>query len=236
MRRLLPLSALLCLLPLSACAPQTQGQSLAMSSSSAASVEPVLPDGAAASSADAGVPLATIPETLNTQNGTLTLGDPAAPELLVYDNQAGRYALELSQTVLPRLLADFVRTRKLRVTFITVPFRKFPDTAAEAAAVLCAAREQKGLAMRGQLVVLPTHTPAAVLKAAGILKLNAKAFSACLNAPETKAAIAAQLALPESDGVSLVPTFRLNAARQTGLPSYPDLRGWLTESLSAQSR
>ena len=188
-------------------------------------------DGIAQSSSST-APLLDVVETVDDTNGTVTLGNLSAPELFVYTNQASRYAEELSQVTLPRLIRDFVQTGKVRISLHTVAFQKYPNASLEAAAIYCAGKEKKGFVLFQHLAQLAVHDRAAVLKAATAQGLT-KTFQECVDAADTQQKIRTHLDVSTQNGVTLVPTFDFETMLTTGLPPYPDLRGWLEELIKA---
>ncbi len=156
-------------------------------------------------------------------DGSLTLGNTATV-LTVYTNASCSYCHDFLTQMLPALTDEFVAQGKLSVRFVTVPLKKYPNSALEAGAVYCAAREGKGLAMMEALHALPTHDRKKLLSAAAALKASS-AFPACLDSAEGKAAITAG----EKSSITLLPTFVLNGKSITGLPMPADLRGWIRQ-------
>lgn len=157
--------------------------------------------------------------------GALRIGT-AQKTLTVYTNAACAYCGEFLTQNYPSLAEEFVAKGKLSVEFVIVPFKKYPNSGLEAAALFCAGQEKKGLTMLQSLQALAAHDRKAVLAAGTALKLS-PAFAKCLDTEEAKAAIKTG----ESLGITLVPSFHLNGKTVTGLPSEADMRGWIGESL-----
>lgn len=160
--------------------------------------------------------------------GTLEMGLTEAPlQLRVFTNPACAYCKQFAQEHLPRLERELVDDGRLRIEFIITPFKKFPNSAVEAAALYCAAKQGRGRAALEALTNLSVHDRKAVLALSPRLTLNAKEFTACIDAAETKALVEAQ----QDSSMTLIPTFMIGTERITGLPLYPDLRGWIREKI-----
>ncbi len=134
--------------------------------------------------------------------------------------------------MLPRLLEEFVIPGKLEIQIVIVPLKKYPNSALEASALLCAAAEGKGLLMHQELTTATARDRKAILAIAKKLVLPTQSFTRCLDAKETKTALAGQQTLIAERGVTLIPEFLINGDKITGLPSYADLRGWINEGLA----
>lgn len=163
-------------------------------------------------------------------DGTLLIGIHDLPELTVYTNASCAYCRDFLLEQLPALKTEFIATKKIHMRIVTVPFKKYPNSATEAAAVFCASREQKGVAMLTALHQLTVHDRKNVQTAATKLSMNA-AFGTCLNSAEAKGAIKAG----ETSGITLVPSFALNGKFLTGLSSLADLRGWVREEATVRN-
>ncbi len=167
-------------------------------------------------------------------SGVLQLGDVNAPVLVtVYINHASPYSRAFTDDYLPKLLAGFVRRGELKLTIVSIPFQKYPNSRAEAAGLLCAARQGKGLAMHRALAALSVRTDASMRTAATDLAVDPAAFDACLRDPATSTAIDEQASLAASNGATLVPSFDFDAETEMvqGLMDYPDLRGRIERTL-----
>lgn len=181
-----------------------------------------------------GVPTGTGSTLLErlTEQGVLELGIPGAPELSVYTNLACTYCAEFTREYLPRLQRDFIEKGLLRVSIHIVPFKKYPNSSAEAAGIYCASKRGKGLAMHLTLLALKTRTRDAVIAAGKEHGITQADMRSCLDDQLTKNAVALDEQLSAANGITLVPAFAINGELQTGLPSYADLRGWVESELT----
>lgn len=179
------------------------------------------------------------------ERGMLEIGDENARGVLtVFTNYSCRYCQEFDRQMLGNLQDEFVRNGSLKIRMIIVPLFKYPNSALEAAALICGTVLGKGQDMNDALFSTALRTRPALLKIAAKLKLSAKSFTSCLDSKETKRLLAQQLELIHARNVTLIPTFTLARSnqdlsatgsgalgieQQTGLPSLPDMRGWILE-------
>lgn len=167
------------------------------------------------------------------ERGVLEIGSPDAPlALTVFTNYSCDYCKEFMRDLLPQLETDLIATGKLRLQFVLVPLKKYPNSTAEAASLLCAAVLGKGQMMDAAMREAPLRDRKSLLALAKKIALPAKEFTACLDAKETKNLLAAQQSFINDHGVTLIPAFMINNEKLTGLPSYADLRGWINERLA----
>ncbi len=159
---------------------------------------------------------------------TLDRGSPDAPlELLVFTNYSCAFCRQFEEAIVPRLMEDFVKKGNLLLRTAILPIRKYPLSVTETAALFCAREQGRGDGFHQTLFALPAHTLPALLDAAGELGMDTQKLNACLSSAPALAFAAAQGDLAESLDVTLVPTLILNGDKQTGLPRYADLRGWI---------
>ncbi len=183
--------------------------------------------------------------------GRLQLGSPDALELMLFTNHSCDYCSQFAKEYLPRLQRDFLGNGRLRLSINLIAIKKYPNSSNEAAAVLCAAKQDKGVAMHLALFDLSTRTRKGIDQLAKAQKLNVKEFTACMDNPATRDAVTAREEWAKGMGVTLVPSFDLDSEAKTGLPTeaaegakvglpteaaegakvglpaYADLRGWL---------
>lgn len=242
MNRLLPLLGL-SLLALSACQfpvpidpPETNSVPSASSSSSITTEEGPLEAGdVAASTASKSTPVAgsgsyAYSERV-TPEGYLEIGAPqAALTMRMYTNHACAYCADFAKEQLPRLQEDFMAQGQLTLQIALLPFIKYPNSDAEAAALLCAARQGRGQEMHLELFALTPRTPAGIDAVAKRLALDKAAFDTCRKDPATQSLLAAQQVTTRAQGITLAPTFVLDGESTAGLPYYPDLRGMLKKA------
>jgi protein-disulfide isomerase len=159
-------------------------------------------------------------------SGVLEVGDTGAPlTLTVFTEYHCRYCYQFQAEMFPNLREEFIDTGRLKVRFIIRPLAKYPNGIPARQALLCAARQNRGWEMHLGLTGQSDRSSAASL--AAIIGLDAETFTACQAGDELAGWLERQDAVTEELGVDLLPTFFLNGEKQTGLPSYPDLRGWI---------
>jgi protein-disulfide isomerase len=162
------------------------------------------------------------------ENGMLQLGNAdARVRVTAYLNHGCAYCRTFTEDYLPKLLAGFIRRGDVKLDIVVLPFKKYPNSGNEAAGLLCAARQGKGLAMHRALTALTVRTQATVRKAAVDLQTDAAAFDACVKDPATAESIAGLENAGTGNGATLVPAFDFDPATEMvlGLPDYADMRG-----------
>jgi protein-disulfide isomerase len=175
--------------------------------------------------AESGAVLPGIPERL-LPGGLLEIGDPNAPvSLLLFTNHACAYCRTGHEQIEPRLLADYVRPGKLRMTIAPFPLRKYAESDAAAAALLCAAEQGWGQAMHDLLFVRNGAGIATLESDREAVPVEWVQLRACMTNPATLAVIAQQRSWAHALGITVIPTALINGQRVTGLPEYADLRG-----------
>lgn len=168
-----------------------------------------------------------------TPDGFLLIGNADAPHTLtVFTNASCAYCREFHTTMFQRLADEFLASGRLNMQIAIVPLKKYPDSAVQAAALLCSTAQEKGLAMLNILTGTTTHDRKSVIALAKTIGLPQKAFITCLDSKETKNILATQQGLIAEHGVTLIPEFLLDTEKKVGLPSYADLRGWIRERLA----
>ncbi len=221
-------------------APTSAGASSSPATSSTPSIPPSteaplepgdVPASAAAVASSSAGPDYALEERL-TENGQLEIGKADAPLMLtLFTNISCAYCKQFAEEQLPKLLASFVRNGELLLRIQLVPLQKYPTSRAEAAALICAANARKGSAMHQSLFTLAVRSDAALLKTATDIGIDKTAFETCRASPQVTAFLEAQARAATASGVTLVPTFFLGNDRITGLPDYPDLRGFIERKL-----
>lgn len=168
-----------------------------------------------------------LPEAL-LSTGLLQIGSATAPHtLLLFVTPGSPYSQEYVTELLPQAEAEAVRTGQLNVSVAFIPFRKYPQTAAATAELICAAKQGKGQAMLSAIMQHP-----AALSAADTAPVDAKALTACVSDPATQTLAAMHASLASSLNVTLVPTAFLDGQKQTGLPEWTDLQGWINRAIN----
>lgn len=170
-----------------------------------------------------------------TSEGMLEIGSATARHTLtVYTNHACEYCREFADNHLPRLQTEYLSRGTLKLQISILPLQKYANSTAEAAALICAARQGQGLNMHHALFALQTRTAGGIATVAKNLKLDAKVFDACIQDPATEQLLSLQVTAAAANDVTLVPTFFLDGKKSVGLPYYPDLRGMLDVALQKQ--
>lgn len=165
--------------------------------------------------------------------GIFEIGEEDAPHLLtIFTNYSCDYCKEFMRSMVPRLESDFIASGKLRVRFVIVPLNKYPNSAIEASSLLCAAALDKGWAMHEKMLGSKLRDRKSLSALVKTIGLPAGQFTTCLDSKETKNLLAQQQEFIADRGVTLIPAFLLDDEQKTGLPPYPDLRGWINERLA----
>lgn len=227
---------------LAACAPLEQLRSLQSSSSSSSAMnaestsEPELQPEIEEISTSSPAPAGTIEIGGHmVERGILELGAPEAPLILtIFTNLSCGYCREFARDMLPRLESEFIAKGLLAVRPVITPLKKYPNSALEAAALICGNVLGRGWELWDALNAAASRDRAAILSIGKKLTIPAKDFARCLEARETQSLLAQQRDFIAGNGVTLIPTFLLNGQKQIGLPSFAELRGWIREALAAR--
>lgn len=165
--------------------------------------------------------------------GIVEIGDPAAPvTVLLFTHHSCNYCHTFTDERLPGLLRDFVDRGKVRVQIAQLNISKYPQSATQAKALVCAAAQGKGIVMHKELFNQLGWDDKAMMALAKKIGLKENLFMDCLKAPGTASSVQLQQSLARSLGVTLVPTYFVDGQKYVGLPQYPDLRGRIEEALS----
>ncbi len=156
-----------------------------------------------------------IPQTVS---GALTLGPSNAPvSMLLFMNYNSPYSVDFERVLMPRLDAEFIQPGHLRITIVSVPLQKYPQSDSQAHAVICGVLAGSGADVHRLLFTGRTTYPA---------------LSSCLtNDDVLQNIMAIQHETIGTLDVTLVPTYFINGMRFTGLPEFADLRGQINEAL-----
>lgn len=194
-------------------------------------VEQVLHDSEAPEIVESG---ALLPTERLLSTGVLDFGERDAPlTLLVFTEHHCSYCKEFNSEHLTRLTSDFVDVGSLRVQLASFPLKKYPQSEPAAKAVLCAAEQNKGLAMSNMLFERVYKDPGSAKNYAKELEMNTEIFTECMESEEATATVAHHKEWAQSLGVQYVPTFFLNGEKFVGLPYYADLRGRIEQALTS---
>lgn len=165
-------------------------------------------------------------------HGILETGMEDAPLLTVFTNYSCDYCGEFMREMFPRLQSDFMMNGNLRVQFVIVPLKKYPNSVLEASALLCATVLEKGREMDDAMRIAKLRDRKSLIALAKKTGLQTAQFTKCLDSKETKALLAQQQAFINEHDVTLIPAFILNEEKRFGLPLYADLRGWIKDQLA----
>jgi protein-disulfide isomerase len=175
---------------------------------------------------------AALPVEVLSEAGLITIGNVEAPlTLTVFLNAQSPYSRQFLLEHLPRLQSDFIDTSKLKLQIGLLDITKYEHSADDALRVRCAAEQNHGLDFLVALTGASKRTDAGLLALAKKLELTTKSWSACQADTAKINEVRQQLDQRKQDGITLVPTLELNGEKQTGLPYYPDLRGWIESKL-----
>ena len=130
------------------------------------------------------------------------------------------------------LAEEFIDPGLLKVQIVVTPLKKYPNSALEASTLLCAAKQNKGVAMHQRMHELALRDRKTLIAAADKLAVG-KTFTPCLVSQETKDALAKQAEMIAALNVTLIPAFFMNDESIVGLPTYTELRGWINAKLSS---
>ena len=140
-----------------------------------------------------------------------SLGKPDAPVILVEftDFQCG-FCKKFHDETFPTLKKNFVDSGKMRVLTRNLPLSFHAQAEPAARAALCANQQQKFWPMREELFKLSnTLSPVTIEGAAKDAGLEMNGFHACVERPETAAAVAADGKVAAAASISGTPTFVL---------------------------
>ena len=168
----------------------------------------------------------------------------AAARVTVYEMSDFQcpYCREFALTTFPAIDSAYVATGRVRWAFVNFPLTSIHHNAVPAAEVaLCAARQGgfwpvHDLLYRHQDVWAPLKEPAAFFHTlADSAKLSKPALLACLQSPDTEAAIRADAQGAERSGASSTPTFYIEGGLLVGAQPLPVFRQVLDSILRAKA-
>lgn len=166
------------------------------------------------------------------ESGVMEFGPVDAPNVLVVVTEYHcPYCKDFERDYMPALQTDILETGKVRIMVIPKHLKKYPNGADAIKGMICAGKQGKAREMHRILFERTNKHRSSVLEYAGELELNMQTFEACMNGDEAKARIDRLNETLSGLNITLVPTFFMNDHRQTGLPSYADLRGWIKSSM-----
>lgn len=164
-------------------------------------------------------------------SGMAEVGAANAPvSLMLFTDSSCGYCRDFHEDLLPRLMNDYVRSGKVRISVVPFVVRKYENSESSALAQLCAARQSKGMAMQ-DLLFRESPGTAAYRAALDTLQLDQERFAQCMDDPATRTTMEAHQSIARSLGITLIPSYTINGKLHTGLPDYPDMRGMIEEEL-----
>jgi protein-disulfide isomerase len=133
--------------------------------------------------------------------------------------------------IVDKLEAEF--KGKIAFAFKDYPLPMHPDAPKAAEATHCAAKQGKYWEFHDMLFANKQLDVPSLKKDAQELKLDTKAFDACLDNGQMAAVVKDQSTEAQSLGLQGTPTFFVNGRYVSGTGTYERLRGIITEELSA---
>jgi protein-disulfide isomerase len=165
-------------------------------------------------------------------SGAIEIGRSDAPvSMVLFTNHDCAYCKDFHEKLFPRLIADYIRTNKARITLIPFALQKYPDSTRNAALLLCAGTQGKGWAVN-DLIFAEGSRSAGFREGIANLNMNIQDLESCAANDQTLAGIGAQQGMAAQFDITLVPSYVLNDKKFTGLPDYPDLRGQMEAMLT----
>lgn len=166
-------------------------------------------------------------------NGVLELGNTDAKiTVTLFTHHSCSYCRTFMEEELPRLITDFVEKGNVKLQIVPLELRKYPQSTMQEKYFVCGAMQSKGLELHQLLFTANVMDKKAEATIGKLLKLDAKALTACLKDPQTEAIIKAQQEIATSQNITLVPTFIINGKTLVGLRGYADLRGEIETTLA----
>lgn len=138
------------------------------------------------------------------------LGNPQAQvAILEYSDYECPFCRRHHRDVMPQLRKHYIDTGKVRYVMREYPLRFHRHAAQAAAAARCAARQDPGKywQLNDRLFAGGKLDAATIATDAAAVGLDAKALSSCMAAPETAAAINADMRYGQAIGVNGTPAF-----------------------------
>ncbi len=175
------------------------------------------------------------------QRSYRVLGSPDAPvEIAVYSDFECPYCRNFALAALPAIVAEFVDRGLIRVRYVFFPLAAIHKNAiASAKAAHCAGLAGRFWAYHDYLYVRQPEWADEVapdslwVRYAENLGLEPERFAGCLAAPETLAAVDADLREALASGATGTPTIVLAGRSLAGLSSYEELRSEILAAIDA---
>lgn len=164
-------------------------------------------------------------------SGMIEIGNANAPvSLVLLTNYSCAYCKEFQDVLVPRLITDFIRTDKIRISIVPFNLQKYTESEQSAGMVICAAQLGKGWPMH-QLLFREKMNTKAFSDTLITLELDRTQLNTCAASDNIRATVAAQQAVSRSFGVNVVPSYFINGRMYEGMPEYADLRGQIEEAM-----
>ncbi|HYC06495.1 MAG TPA: thioredoxin domain-containing protein, partial [Candidatus Binatia bacterium] len=187
-------------------------------------------------------PAAAIPTEL--ADG-MTLGRADAPVTVdEYIDFQCPYCGQLSRSLQPRIVSDFVETGKVRLVAHDLAFLgqgRTPDESTDAAAAAaCAAQQGKYWQYHDYLFAnqFLTEDSGAFSRdrleaMADAVGLDRASFDSCFDDPTIRATIAADTNAAFAKGINQTPTLYVNGTAHVGVPTYDQFAAYVEQAMSA---
>jgi len=187
---------------------------------------PDLPDVQAATAPDASIPV----------NG-MSIGDPNAPVKIVeYGDYQCPFCAEFNKDAMPPLLADYIATGKVQLTF--VPFSFLGDESLAAAeAAFCANDQGKFWAMHETIYANHNGENIGNLSASRLREMAEKSgldmdqYDVCIDAGTHKGDVQNSSATARTAGIASTPSFVINNGDPIGYASWDDFKAEIDDAL-----
>jgi protein-disulfide isomerase len=185
-----------------------------------------LPDVQAAAAPDASIPV----------NG-MSIGDPNAPVTIVeYGDYQCPFCAEFNKDAMPPLLADYISTGKVQLTF--VPFSFLGDESLAAAeAAFCANDQGKFWAMHETIYANHNGENIGNLSASRLREMAEKSgldmdqYDVCIDAGTHKGDVQNSSATARTAGIASTPSFVINNGDPIGYASWDDFKAEIDDAL-----
>lgn len=163
-------------------------------------------------------------------SGMIEIGNANAPvSMVLLTNYSCAYCKEFQDVLVPRLITDYIRTDKLRISIVPFNLQKYTESEKSAGMLICAAQLSKGWPMHRLLFAQKMSTKA-FNDTLAALSLDRTQLETCAASDNIRATVAAQQAVSRSFGVDVVPSYFINGRMYEGMPEYADLRGQIEEA------
>ncbi len=163
------------------------------------------------------------------ESGVLELGaQDAEHTLTVFTEYHCNYCTQFHRNM-QNLLEEFIQSDDLKVRFVFLPLKKYPNSESAIRGLFCAGKMGQGIHMHKLLTERQNKHRSSAIAYADELSIDADAFASCLDSEEVDALIEKHKEIANSLDVTLIPTFFLEEEQITGLPVDADLRGWIRE-------